>query len=1106
MKRGRQRTSFQTLGARLRQFGQNLRRSYTTLSSDSAASSSNEPPPPAWHQNTQTPLIWREAPDGQPVQRADADIDETPFEGFSEDAPRRAPTRRGQQPPAAPQSATSQQSTPPLQRRSQQQPQSKQTKQQVDDDIALSRIMEFHRRRHAERDRVRQERTASLADIQAQANEGEGEIALKRQRRMGVDYIEMSSLRGDNPEAAQDTKTDTPAPDVAQSDKGPTPDPSADQQNPPQASMPSANSPSLQRQTDSSSQASANPPASPVLSSTPDAAPQMTEETPDWEADLNDDVLADDHDDSYEMDFPPSSSSQLQRRPDASSDTARVQRKPAQHPPDANDFDDPPSPHATYEAHDAYEVMDGEDNADDFGDGFGDDFGDAPYEQPSSDSPINIDRPQSRSAGDAVQRRPDSQQTNVPQSGNVDSQSTFDPVFDNSHDDHFEGDSPSYYATDDMSSPVRRRVDPTQPFTADSDSGDDDFYDDNTAYDDAPPPANITDTPSRTTAAPLQRRPVEPHAKTPDSFVEYGDSDGDTDLADFDSGNEIAAHASPQAGIIQRSPAPDVPDPTLQRGFSEHQDDDESFFDDGADNDADFPDNTATMSSPSQVQRQSYDVDDEESYSEYSDYDEGGWSDAPPEAATRQDQVQRQSYDVDDEESYSDYDEGGWSDAPPEAAARQDQVQRQSYDVAADDGDAEEAFYDEWADSVDDVNTPDMPAASSASPAALTNIGDSPRTNQVQRQSYDANDFSTYDTAETDDAGDMDAASSSMASDAIHRRSYEDFQTEAYDDEEAWVAPDSGDDGSYYPPADMISPSASSTDPTIQRSSLQQHDDDQQEASDSEWVQSSASLPSQTDPVQRMPNAADTHVWDAADDQSVSDWQAPDAADFRRPPPQNSPIRDLQRSRFSEDDDIGDEMWLQNPDETSLDEYSHSAAHMDSGDGGDVPPHISRQGLADNAAAESFESETDGDFDSQTPGTAPLQRQIDDDNEIITGDGDMDLYQAMVMAGVISPAPSSDHSSRSSTHNTHDVNRRYDSDQQASSGSDSSDDREHYVFSRTVDDTIARANTAPQDNAADDNAADNNEGDAGVNMDKLARDVYKVLKKRLRNERERRDR
>ncbi|MEO8609185.1 MAG: hypothetical protein ABI690_14945 [Chloroflexota bacterium] len=177
MKRSGQPKPFRTIGTRMRDFGRSMMRHYVPPQDMPPLV---EPPPPAWGAATQTPLVWPE-PDAPASFPAEA----PPAVGFDEvsDMPQdfgTAPPRRAPQPPAQP-STVQRRPAPP---------------NSVDE--RLKNILAMHQGREAERNRVREEKKSAFnaAEIQRQADPE----APHRPRRMSVDYVETSALsRGEEP-------------------------------------------------------------------------------------------------------------------------------------------------------------------------------------------------------------------------------------------------------------------------------------------------------------------------------------------------------------------------------------------------------------------------------------------------------------------------------------------------------------------------------------------------------------------------------------------------------------------------------------------------------------------------------------------------------------------------------------------------------------------------------------------------------------------------------------------------------------------------------------------------------------------------------------------
>lgn len=261
------RKPFQTLGTRLRQFGRDLRRTYTL-----SDSSTQDLPSPAWQQNVNTPLIWSDAGgEGESQDYADAPAEQAaPQPTQQRTRPRRAPSGDVQRQPAPP---------PPPQKPD---PLGRTQQQITSDDERLANIMAFHRRRDERREEVRRKILQEKGGEQGTGPKPE--LTPSGRRRASFDYVETSVLQPDAPKTPNVSRqADTPA------DKPPSPPSSEIAQHdmpPNQSNLPAPDS--------------ASPPPNPSVEGD-------DREVPSWEVDLHDEVIPEGEivDESYSADLQP---------------------------------------------------------------------------------------------------------------------------------------------------------------------------------------------------------------------------------------------------------------------------------------------------------------------------------------------------------------------------------------------------------------------------------------------------------------------------------------------------------------------------------------------------------------------------------------------------------------------------------------------------------------------------------------------------------------------------------------------------------------------------------------------------------------------------------
>lgn len=190
MKRSGQQRPFRTIGARMRDFGRSMMRTYIPPQELPAF---DEPPAPSWSAAAQTPLVWPEPP--APGEYAG----EMPPDSGFEDAPGdvQATQDFAPPPPRRPQNPQQPPVPPSVQRKPGQQPPQPQ-KPSVDQ--RLKNILAMHQAREAERDQIREEKKSAFNAAEIQRQTDPNAPHRPRRGRMSVDYVETSALsHGEEP-------------------------------------------------------------------------------------------------------------------------------------------------------------------------------------------------------------------------------------------------------------------------------------------------------------------------------------------------------------------------------------------------------------------------------------------------------------------------------------------------------------------------------------------------------------------------------------------------------------------------------------------------------------------------------------------------------------------------------------------------------------------------------------------------------------------------------------------------------------------------------------------------------------------------------------------
>lgn len=228
MANGKLRRPMQTLGMQMRNFGRNLMRFY--FGSRQAADQPPALPPPSWQRHTDTPLDWAVSsePAAENIEAAQYTAPED-LTFRSEPLASRPTTRPQRSQPQMPNSTPSQAaSTVPVQRASQSAlpaaqgapaapPQKPRTTAQMGDDERLANIMEFHRQREREQQRVHEERIQRMkAQPSANADEtttteSDSPQIPRRRRGASFEYIETSTLRSGEDDAPAASGTEQTA-------------------------------------------------------------------------------------------------------------------------------------------------------------------------------------------------------------------------------------------------------------------------------------------------------------------------------------------------------------------------------------------------------------------------------------------------------------------------------------------------------------------------------------------------------------------------------------------------------------------------------------------------------------------------------------------------------------------------------------------------------------------------------------------------------------------------------------------------------------------------------------------------------------------------------
>ncbi len=193
---------FQTIGVRMRDFGRGIMRHYVPQQQFPAQRDSA---PPNWQAETETPLLWEEAPLPAP-ESAPSDMSGTPVapaEPTAPPAPKPAPTapeKPIQRAPAAP--PTPPANAPKL-------------------PASLLKLVEEGRKRDVQREEIRQDKLAKFSDKMASADAETAAQIRRRRGKMSVSYVDTKPLaQGEEPPIQRQSdapqphaEPDAPAPD-----------------------------------------------------------------------------------------------------------------------------------------------------------------------------------------------------------------------------------------------------------------------------------------------------------------------------------------------------------------------------------------------------------------------------------------------------------------------------------------------------------------------------------------------------------------------------------------------------------------------------------------------------------------------------------------------------------------------------------------------------------------------------------------------------------------------------------------------------------------------------------------------------------------------------